>query len=37
MGNRARERVRERFLDARTLLDYVGVIRTLLSARLPAG
>jgi trehalose synthase len=30
MGERARERVRERFLNARTLLDYVRVIRPLL-------
>jgi trehalose synthase len=31
MGARARERVRDRFLNARTLLDYVRVIRPLLS------
>jgi trehalose synthase len=32
MGERARERVRDRFLNARTLLDYLRVIRPLLAA-----
>jgi trehalose synthase len=32
VGRRARERVRDRFLNARTLLDYVGVIRRVLPA-----
>jgi trehalose synthase len=32
IGRQARERVRDRFLNARTLLDYVGVIRRLLPA-----
>lgn len=33
MGRRARESVRDRFLNARTLLDYVAVIRRVLPAR----
>jgi trehalose synthase len=31
MGRRARERVRDRFLSVRSLLDYLGVIRGLRS------
>jgi trehalose synthase len=31
-GRRARERVRDRFLNARTLIDYVGAVRSLLPA-----
>ncbi len=34
-GRQARQRVRDRFLNARTLLDYVGVIRRVLPARAP--
>ena len=33
IGRRARERVRDRFLNVRTLIDYVDVIRRLLPAR----
>ena len=33
IGRRARERVRDRFLNVRTLVDYVDVIRGLLPAR----
>jgi trehalose synthase len=33
MGQRARERVREEFLSARSLLDYLGVIRKVLGVR----
>ena len=33
IGRQARERVRDRFLNARTLLDYVGVIRRVMPAR----
>jgi trehalose synthase len=33
MGSRARERVRDRFLNARSLLDYEDVIRRVLPAR----
>jgi trehalose synthase len=33
IGRRARERVRDRFLNARTLLDYVGVIERVLPGR----
>jgi trehalose synthase len=33
MGQRARERVRDRFLNARTLIDYGDVIRRMLPAR----
>jgi trehalose synthase len=36
IGARARERVRDRFLNARSLEDYAGVIRRLVSARVPA-
>jgi trehalose synthase len=36
IGRNARERVRHRFLNARTLLDYVGVIRSLLGSRVAA-
>jgi trehalose synthase len=36
IGRNARERVREQFQNARTLLDYVGVIRSLLSVRTAA-
>jgi trehalose synthase len=32
MGERARERVRDRFLSARSLLDYLGLIRRVLAA-----
>jgi trehalose synthase len=33
IGRQARERVRERFLNARTLLDYVGLIQRVLPTR----
>jgi trehalose synthase len=33
IGQRARERVRDRFLNARTLIDYGNVIRSVLPAR----
>jgi trehalose synthase len=36
MGRRARERVRDRFLNARSLLDYEDVIRGVLPARVAA-
>jgi trehalose synthase len=36
VGARARDRVRDRFLNARSLEDYAGVIRSLVSARVPA-
>jgi trehalose synthase len=36
MGSRARERVRDRFLNARSLLDYADVIREVLAARVAA-
>jgi hypothetical protein len=36
MGARARERVRDRFLNVRALIDYGNVIRSLLQARASA-
>ena len=36
MGARARERVRDRFLNVRALIDYGNVIRSLLPARASA-
>jgi trehalose synthase len=36
MGSRARERVRDRFLNARSLLDYADVIREVVAARVGA-
>jgi trehalose synthase len=36
MGKRARERVRDRFISVRSLLDYLAVIRRLLPAGAPA-
>jgi hypothetical protein len=33
MGERARERVRDRFLSVRSLLDYLGVVRKVLAPR----
>ena len=37
IGARARERVREQFLNARSLTDYAGVVRRVLNGRLDAG